>query len=380
MGYKIPLFKLNFDGAEARAAADTINSGWISTGPKCAELETRFADALGARYAVSVCNCTSALHLCCLVCGVGPGDEVLVPSLTFAASANCIRYAGGNPVFCDIAGPGHINIDPEDIRRKITPKTKAIVVVHMAGFPARMDEIMEIARQNGLKVIEDACHGPLSEYKGRKLGTIGDCSAFSFFSNKNMSTGEGGMFVTNDPKMAEEARLLRSHGMTTMSYQRASGHATEYDIVSLGYNYRLDDIRASIALEQLKKLPGDLQERSRVRNHYLSRLSDVPGIVIPFSDNDEFVSNYIFPVVLKDSDKSGRDKVREFLHAEGIQTSVHYPSIHRFSIYSDCSVSLPNTEYVSDNEVTLPMYASLTAGEVDFICDTMIKALERYGH
>ena len=152
MGYKIPLFKLNFDGAEARAAADTINSGWISTGPKCAELETRFADALGARYAVSVCNCTSALHLCCLVCGVGPGDEVLVPSLTFAASANCIRYAGGNPVFCDIVGPGHMNIDPEDIRRKITPKTKAIVVVHMAGFPARMDEIMEIARQNGIKV------------------------------------------------------------------------------------------------------------------------------------------------------------------------------------------------------------------------------------
>ena len=188
------------------------------------------------------------------------------------------------------------------------------------------------------------------------------------------------MFVTNDPGMAEEARLLRSHGMTTMSYQRASGHATEYDIVSLGYNYRLDDIRASIAIEQLRKLPGDLLERSRVRARYLLRLKDVPGIVIPFSDNGEFVSNYIFPVVLMDSDKARRNKVREFLHGEGIQTSVHYPAIHRFSIYGDCSAALPNTEYVSDNEVTLPMYASLSNEEVDYICDSLVKALDGYGY
>ena len=375
MSYKIPLFKLNFDGAEARAAADTINSGWISTGPKCATLEEEFAKALGAGFALSTCNCTSALHLCCLVCGVGPGDEVLVPSLTFAASANCIRYAGGTPVFCDIVGPGHINIDPEDILRKITPRTKAIVVVHMAGFPARMDEIMQIAREHGLKVIEDACHGPLSEYKGKKLGTIGDCSAFSFFSNKNMITGEGGMFVTGNPEMAAQARLLRSHGMTTMSYQRATGHATEYDIQALGYNYRMDDIRASIALEQLKKLPGDLEKRIAVRSRYLSRLADVPGVVIPFADNKEFVSNYIFPVVLIGSDRARRDRVREFLHAAGIQTSVHYPSIHRFSVYKESNAVLPNTEYVSDNEITLPMYASLSESEVDYICDTLIKAL-----
>lgn len=375
MSYKIPLFKLNFDGAEARAAADTINSGWISTGPKCSALEEEFAKALGAGFALSTCNCTSALHLCCLVCGVGPGDEVLVPSLTFAASANCIRYAGGTPVFCDIVGPGHINIDPEDILRKITPRTKAIVVVHMAGFPARMDEIMQIAREHGLKVIEDACHGPLSEYKGKKLGTIGDCSAFSFFSNKNMSTGEGGMFVTGNPEMAAQARLLRSHGMTTMSYQRATGHATEYDIQALGYNYRMDDIRASIALEQLKKLPGDLEKRIAVRSRYLSRLADVPGVVIPFADNKEFVSNYIFPVVLIGSDRARRDRVREFLHAAGIQTSVHYPSIHRFSVYKESNAVLPNTEYVSDNEITLPMYASLSESEVDYICDTLIKAL-----
>ena len=380
MSYKIPLFKLNFDGAEARAAADTINSGWISTGPKCELLEKEFAEALHAGYAVATANCTAALHLCCLVCGIGPGDEVLVPSVTFAASVNCVKYAGGTPVFCDIVGPGHINIDPDDIRRKITPRTKAIIAVHMAGFPARMDEIMEIAGANGLKVIEDACHGPLSEYKGRKLGTIGDCSAFSFFSNKNMSTGEGGMFVTGNKEMAEKARLLRSHGMTTMSYQRASGHATEYDILSLGYNYRMDDIRASIALEQLKKLPGDLKKRIEVRKNYLDNLRDLKGITVPFADNEEFVSNYIFPIVLDNSDKVRRNKVREYLHSAGVQTSVHYPSIHRFSIYRDCGAVLPQSEYVSDNEITLPMYASLTREEVCFICDTLKKALEEYGN
>ena len=376
MGYKIPLFKLNFDGAEARAAADTINSGWISNGPRCESLEDQFAKSLNAGYAVGTCNCTAALHLCCLVCGFGPGDEVLVPSLTFAASVNCVRYVGATPVFCDIVGPEHINIDPEEIKRKLTPKTKGIIVVHMAGFPAMMDEIMDIARQNGLKVIEDACHGPLSEYKGHKLGTIGDCSAFSFFSNKNMSTGEGGMFVTNSKQMADEARLLRSHGMTTMSYQRASGHATEYDISTLGFNYRLDDIRASIALEQLRKLPGDLGRRAEIRDRYVSRLGSLKSITIPFADNGEFVSNYIFPIVLSDSVKEKRDKIRESLHMKGIQTSIHYPSIHRFSIYKEYGASLPKTEYVSDNEVTLPMYASLTDSEVDFICDSLIKALE----
>ena len=300
MAYKIPLFNLNFDECEAQAAYDTIKSGWISTGPKNAELEQMFIDMWGVRYAVSMSNCTDSLHTCCMVCGFGPGDEVICPSLTFAASCNCIRYVGATPVFADIVGPDHINIDPEDLERKITPRTKGIVVVHMAGFPARMDEIMAIARKHGLKVIEDACHGPLSEYKGRKLGTIGDCASFSFFSNKNISTGEGGMFITNDEEMARKARLIRSHGMTTMSYQRASGHATEYDIATLGYNFRMDDIRAAIAIEQLKKLPADLEKRIKVREQYLRRLSKMEGVIVPFAENTEFVSNYILPVVLTD--------------------------------------------------------------------------------
>lgn len=375
MAYDIPLFNLNFDEREAKAAYDTIKSGWISTGPKCAELEEMFAKMLGAKYAVSVTNCTDALHLCCLLCGFGPGDEVISPSLTFAASANCIRYAGATPVFADIIGPEHINLDPADIERKITPKTKGIVVVHMAGYPAKLDEIMAIAKKHNLKVVEDACHGPLSEYKGKKLGTIGDCSAFSFFSNKNISTGEGGMFVTNSEELAAKAKLMRSHGMTTMSYQRASGHATAYDIVELGYNFRMDDIRASIAIEQLKKLPEDLNKRMAVRKRYVEKLSSIKGVVVPFADCNEFTSNYIMPVVLTQGSKDDRDAIREKIHAAGIQTSVHYPAIHRFSIYKNCGAVLPQTDYVTDHEITLPMYAALTMEQVDFICETLDKAV-----
>ena len=375
MAYKIPLFNLNFDGKEAQAAYDTIQSGWISTGPKCEELENMFVDMFHVNYAVSMSNCTDALHLCCLVCGVGAGDEVLCPSLTFAASANCIRYAGATPVFCDIVGPDHINIDPQEIEKKITEKTKAILVVHMAGFPCRMDEIMAIAKKHNLKVIEDACHGPLSEYKGKKLGTIGDCAAFSFFSNKNISTGEGGMFISNNKELADKARLLRSHGMTTMSYQRAGGRATTYDIVDLGYNFRLDDIHAAIAIEQLKKLPGDLETRLAVRARYIERLSQIKNIVVPFADNTEFVSNYIMPIVLTKGTVEDRDRIREAIHDAGIQTSVHYPAIHRFSIYKDYGAVLPQTEYVTDHEITLPMYAALTLEQVDYICDTVDKVI-----
>lgn len=380
MAYNIPLFNLNFDEREAQAAYDTIKSGWISTGPKNAELEQMFIDMWNVKYAVSMSNCTDSLHVCCMVCGFGPGDEVICPSLTFAASCNCIRYVGATPVFADIVGPNNINIDPADIERKITPRTKGIVVVHMAGFPCKMDEIMAIAKKYNLKVIEDACHGPLSEYKGKKLGTIGDCASFSFFSNKNISTGEGGMFITNNEEYAAKARLIRSHGMSTMSYQRASGHATEYDITCLGYNFRMDDIRASIAIEQLKKLPGDLETRTKVRQRYLDNLKDVERVVVPFADNKEFVSNYIFPVVILNSTKEQRNKLREYIHAAGIQTSVHYPAAHKFSTFVECGAVLPQTEYVTDNEVTLPMYAALTMEQVDFISDTLKKGVkEIYG-
>ncbi|MDD2476471.1 MAG: DegT/DnrJ/EryC1/StrS family aminotransferase [Dysgonamonadaceae bacterium] len=371
MAYKIPLFQLNFDEDEIQAVTNTIRSKWISTGPKCEELEQQFVEMFDVNYAISMSNCTDALHLACTLCEIKPGDEVLCPSLTFAASANCIRYVGATPVFCDIVGPEDINIDPADIERKITSKTKAIIVVHMAGFPADMDKIMSIAKKHNLKVIEDACHGPLSEYKGKKLGTIGDIGCFSFFSNKNISTGEGGMMITNNEVLAKRARLLRSHGMTTMSYQRAGGHATSYDVVDLGYNYRMDDIRASIGVVQMNKLQKDLDKRVEVRKWYDEKLKSVKGVIVPFTENKEFVSNYIMPIVLKESNVEKRDQVRDKLHAAGIQTSVHYPAIHRFSIYKDYKATLPQTDYVTDNEITLPMYASLTEEDITFIVETL---------
>ena len=375
MEFTIPLFDLNFGEEEVEAVENTIRSNWISTGPRCEEFENYFASMLKAKHAITLANCTCALHLACVVLGVKQGDEVICPSLTFAASVNCIRYVNATPVFCDIKSYEHINMDANEIEKLITPKTKAIIVVHMAGFPADMDSIMAIAKKHGLFVIEDACHGPLSEYKGQKLGTIGDAGCFSFFSNKNISTGEGGMLVTNSDDIAKRVRLLRSHGMTTMSYQRATGHATSYDVVELGYNYRMDDLRASIGIAQLYRLKEDLQKRAKVRSWYLEALKDVDQVIIPFACNDEFVSNYIMPIVLKNSTVENRDRIRESMHSKGIQTSVHYPAVHQFSIYREYNAKLPNTEYVCNNEITLPMYSKLSTQDVKLIADSLKDAL-----
>jgi len=373
--YKIPLFDLNFGEEEVAAVVETIRSNWISTGPRCEEFENLFASMLEAKHAVTLANCTCALHLACVVLGIKQGDEVICPSLTFVASVNCIRYVNATPVFCDINSYEQINIDANEIEKLITPKTKAIIVVHMAGFPADMDSIMTIAKKHGLFVIEDACHGPLSEYKGRKLGTIGDVGCFSFFSNKNISTGEGGMLVTNNGEIAKRIRLLRSHGMTTMSYQRAAGHATSYDVIELGYNYRMDDLRASIGITQLHRLREDLEKRVEVRSWYLEALKDVDQIIIPFVCNNEFVSNYIMPIVLKNSTNENRDRVREAVHNKGIQTSIHYPAVHQFSIYKQYGAVLPKTDYVSNNEITLPMYSKLTVQDVHYIVDSLRTSL-----
>lgn len=373
--YKIPLFDLNFGEEEEQAVVETLKSKWISMGPKCAELERRFAELLQVKYACAVTNCTAALHLACLALGIGEGDQIICPSLSFAATVNCIRYVGAIPVFADIYGNHNLCINADGIESLITDRTKAIIPMHYAGFPCDMNKIMEIARKYKLYVIEDACHGPLSVYNDRKLGTIGDVGCFSFFSNKNISTGEGGMIVTNNEELYHKCKLMRSHGMTTMSYQRASGHATSYDVIDLGYNYRMDDIRASIGVVQLDKLKNDLERRAEVRKWYIEYLSEIEGefICIPFTENKGFASNYIFPIVLRNSTAEKRDFIRTLLHEKGIQTSIHYPAIHRFSIYKKFSKSLPNTEYASDNEITLPIYGMLEKEQVRYVSDELIK-------
>ena len=374
--YKIPLFDLNYDTIELQAIKKTSESKWISSGPKCESFEKIFSKKIGVDFSLTTSSCTASLHMALVALEIQKGDEVIVPSLTFAASANVIKYVGAKPVFCDIISHSNLTIDPKEIIRKITDKTKAIIVMHYAGFPCDMNEIVSIAKKHKLFIVEDTAHAPLSEYCGQKLGTFGDIGTFSFFSNKNIATGEGGMIVTKKEKLYRRLKSIRSHGMTTMSYDRYRGHATSYDINHIGYNYRLDDIRASLGIIQLDKLKHDLLKRKKLRELYIQKLSNNKNLIIPFKDHKGFVSNYIFPIVLKNSNVFKRDKVRDKLHQLGIQTSVHYPSIHKFSVYKEEFVELTKTDYVSSNEITLPMYGKLSNNDVEFICNNLIRAIK----
>jgi len=373
--YKIPLFDLNFDEKEENAALDVIRSKWISTGPKTNEFEEKFAEMLNVKHAVALANCTVALHLALKLVGVSATDEVICPSLTFVATVNAIRYLDALPVFADIKSLDNLTISVAEIEKKITPKTKAIIVMHFGGFGCEMDEIMMLAKKHNLKVIEDACHAPFSEYKGQKLGTIGDVGCFSFFSNKNLSTGEGGMLITNNTEYYTRTKLLRSHGMTSMSYERAKGHSTEYDVIESGYNYRMDDIRSAIGVVQLTKIKDDLDKRAILRKEYIKCLNEIDEIIIPFKDNHSFSSNYIMPIVLKESNQEKRNKVRNTLAEHGIQTSIHYPAVHQFSIYKDNYTTLPITDYAANNSITLPMYSKLNLTDVAYIAEKLKDAL-----
>lgn len=375
MSYRIPLFDLNYGEEEIAAVAEAIHDNWISMGPRCEAFEAEFAALLGTPYALTVDNCTNALFLALKTLGIGPGDEVLVPSLTFVATVNAVRYTGAEPVFCDITAADNLCVSPAELSRQVTPRTRAVMVMHYGGFPCDMDAVLALAKERGLFVVEDACHGPLSEWHGRKLGTIGDIGCFSFFSNKNISTGEGGMMVFRDKACYDQAKLLRSHGMTSTSYQRAGGHSTQYDVVELGYNFRMDDIRAALGRVQLRKLPRDLEKRAQVRSWYEARLAAIPEVIVPFAGHKGFVSNYILAIALSSGGSDRRDAVRDRLHADGIQTSVHYPAAHRFSIYRSKGAMLPLTEYASDHLITLPMYSKLSETDVDQVVESLKRAV-----
>jgi len=374
MSYKISLFDLNYGREEEEAAIKTLRSKWISMGTNVADLEKEAARIFGVKHVIAVTNCTAALHLALKILGIKEDDEVIVPSLTFVATVNAVFYVGAKPVFADITSREDFSISPADITKKITPRTKAIIVMHYGGFPCDMDAILEIARTYNVRVVEDAAHAPGAEFRGKKMGTIGDFGCFSFFSNKNITCAEGGLLTTNDDGFAEQAKLLRAHGMTTLSYDRAQGHATEYDVVALGYNYRLDDIRGSLALVQLKKLEGDIRRREELREYYINNLKNQDNIGLPYENNVHKSTNYIFPVLLKNSNVGKRNRIRKYLSDSGIQTSVHYPAVHQFSIYRQYKTELMNTEYVSENEITLPMYYSLQFHEIDYICSRLKEA------
>lgn len=379
MAYKIPLFDLNYGQEEEQAVLDTLRSKWISMGPNVHRLEEEFADHLAAGHAVAVSSCTAALHLALTILPIKEGDEVIVPSLTFVATANAVRYVGAIPVFADITSYEDFSIDPIDIEKKTTPKTKAIIVMHYGGFACDMGSIMDIAKRHNLFVVEDAAHAPDSEYEGKKLGTFGDIGCFSFFSNKIISCAEGGVLVTNNDEYAQRAKLLRAHGMTSLSYERAKGHATEYDVVELGYNYRMDDIRAALALAQLGKLKADVERRQELRHYYLQQLQQIDGIIIPYKDHPYRSSNYIFPIVLENGSAERRDRVRAKLAESGIQTSVHYPAVHRYSTYESFKTDLQRTDYVADNEITLPLFHNLTQQQIQYTSSALKRILNEDG-
>ncbi len=306
--------------------------------------------------------------------GIGPGDEVITPSLSFVATSNAVLYSGAEARFADITSNDELTIDPDEISRLINRKTTAIMVMHYGGFPCRMGEILEIADRYKLPIIEDAAHAPGVIYRGRALGTWGTIGCFSFFSNKNLSTGEGGMLVTDRDDLAHKVRLMRSHGMTSLTYDRHHGHANSYDVVELGYNYRIDEIRAALGLEQLKKLSKNNALRKERTEQYWQLLSHL-RVDLPFQHHEGSAAHHIFPMLLPKGVE--RKAFTESLKDEGIQTSVHYPAIHTFTYYRARfgKLVLPKTEEVAEREVTLPLYPGMGKEKVKRVADAVSRAL-----
>ncbi|NYB52945.1 MAG: DegT/DnrJ/EryC1/StrS family aminotransferase [Methanobacteriaceae archaeon] len=368
----IPLSDIDLGEEEINSVIEVLKSKWLSMGPVTQEFEREFSDYLKIKHSFGVSNCTAALHLANRVLGVGPGDEVIVPSLSFVATANATLYCGAKPVFADITSPENLNISPEDILEKITPKTKAVTVMHYAGYPCDMDAVMEIAEDHNLKVIEDVAHAPGAEYKGHKCGTMGDVGCFSFFANKNMVTGEGGMLVTGDDTIAPVIRQMRSHSMTSLTWDRHKGHSFSYDVTDVGYNYRINEIASTLGRIQLKKLDENNQNREKITQTYIHDLN-TSKISIPFKKHPGKPSYHIFPILL--SEDVSRNEFMAELKGKGIQTSVHYPPIHLFTYYREKfglkEGMLPMTELVGEREVTLPLHPKMSVEDVAFVIESV---------
>lgn len=372
----VPLSDILVDDEIEAAVQAVVRSGWWSMGPRVAEFERAFAEFCGADHALAVANGTAALHLALLAVGCGEGDEVILPSLNFVAAANTITHTRATPVFCDIGGPDDLNVDPADLDAAVTDRTRAIVVMHYGGHPCDMDAVLGIAERHGLAVVEDAAHAPGASWKGRMCGTIGHVGCFSFFSNKNLPMGEGGMIVTDDGELAEKLRLLRSHGMTTLTWDRHRGHAGSYDVVAQGFNYRLDELRSAIGLVQLDRLHALNTARTRVVGRYREELDGRNGILVPFAPRPDHDPAHHLAVLLL---PSGCDRAafRASLTARGIQTSVHYPPIHRFTAYESQGArrSLPRTDAVAERLVTLPLYPHISDESVTAVIEAVLDAV-----
>jgi dTDP-4-amino-4,6-dideoxygalactose transaminase len=375
---ELPLFDLRLEEQDFQAVAETLRSGWLTLGPRTAAFEEAFAAQLGARHAIALSSCTAALHLAYLAAGVGPGDEVIVPAFTFAATANAVLYCGATPVFAEINSRENPSLDPEDVARRITPRTKAVCVVHFAGYAAAVDRLRDLCDTHGIALIEDVAHAPSATLAGRKLGTWGLAGAFSFFSNKVLSVGEGGLLCTDSDEVAAFVRSRRSHAMTSGTWDRHSGRTDTYDVTGLGFNYRLDEPRSALLLSRLQRLEADIARRRELTLRYRGLLRRIDGIIVPFDDADVPSSScYVIPIMLERDGTQA--EVSASLRERGIQTSIFYPSIHRFSAYRERfpDLSLPITELASRTELTLPFYPHMTNDDQDRVAGALAEVIAR---
>lgn len=352
---------------EKQALCRVIDSGWLTMGEHVRAFERAFAELHRAQDAVAVSSCTTGLHLCLAALGIGQGDEVLVPSLTFVATVNAVLYVGATPVFVDIEQEKLPHISLADAMAKCTTRTKAVIIMHYGGYAADLPAWRSFADAHQLRLIEDAAHAPAVTEVGRQS----DASAFSFFSNKNMSTAEGGMVLARDESVLARVRHLRSHGMTTGTLDRDRGHAYSYDVTALGYNYRMDELRAALGLAQLARLEQWNARRCELSNYYRDRLAEeLSDVVVPFGRAWETAA-HLLPILLpKHADRA---RIMEELRQARIQSSIHYPPVHRFSYYRQRfpNVSLPNTESFSSRELTLPLHSSLCESNVARVVATL---------
>lgn len=372
----VPLSDICFEESEVEAVTDTYRRGWLSQGPMVAEFEHGFAEGLGRRHAIAVTSGTAALHLICVALGLGPGDEVVVPSLTFAATAAAPFHAGGVPVFADIDPDGAPWISPATVEPLLTARTRVIITVAYAGHPGEVEALRALASERGLVLIEDAAHAAGAAVGDKPVGSFGQAAAFSFFANKNLPLGEGGMVVTDDDQLAASIRLLRSHGMSSDTWARHHGEATEYDVLIPGFNYRLDEARAALGRLVLRRLPEDNCRRARLARRYAEALAGLSGVRAAVDDTSELTNAWhIYPLLL--DERVDRGAFRAALRESGVQTSVHYPPLHRTRAFSSyCSRALPATEDYAARTVTLPLFPHMTEEQQGRVIEAVRSALQ----
>jgi dTDP-4-amino-4,6-dideoxygalactose transaminase len=364
----VPLFDVQLNDDDLRAVEETLRSGWLTMGPRTAEFEELFAKHLGVKHALAIANCTAALHLAYLAAGVGPGDEVIVPAITFVASAAAVRYCGATPVLADVIGAHNLSLDPTDAERRISERTKAVCVVHYGGYLGPVAELKRLCDEHGLALIEDSAHNPT-------VAPTGLAGCFSFFSNKVLGCGEGGLIATDDDGVAATVRSLRSHAMTTGTWDRHTGHQLSYDVTGLGYNYRLDEPRAALLISRLRGLGEDLKRRRELVHRYRELLAGVDGLTVPYSDAEvDSSACYVMPLVLDDPEL--QVPLRELMRERwNVQTSLLYPSVSEFSAYRDPARTLPRSERIARTQVTIPLYPHMAEADQDRVVTAVTEGL-----